>query len=76
MGHARDYERLVRWLAFAGSVPRLRPRESTQALPSPTTAFQERSSEKSVQHDFFLLIFSGLCPETHSLFAKREAKLL
>jgi hypothetical protein len=25
---------------------------------------------------FLLLIFSGLCPETHSLFAKREAKTL
>jgi hypothetical protein len=25
---------------------------------------------------FFLLIFSGLFPETHSLFAKREAKIL
>jgi hypothetical protein len=29
-----------------------------------------------VQNAFFLLIFSGLRPETHSLFAKREAKTL
>jgi hypothetical protein len=39
--------------------------------------FPERSSVvESVQNDFFLLLFSGLCPETHSLFAKREAKTL
>jgi hypothetical protein len=30
----------------------------------------------SVQNAFSLLRFSGLCPETHSLFVKREAKTL
>jgi hypothetical protein len=43
---------------------------------TPSLSLFLRSSVKSVQNDFFLLIFSGLCPETHSLFAKREAKTL
>jgi hypothetical protein len=46
-----------------------------RALPEPTT-FCKRSSVTSVQNDFFLLIFSGCCPETHFLFAKRKAKTL
>jgi hypothetical protein len=62
---------------FSGIIARLlqRPDNGSRALPEPTT-FCKRSSVKSVQNDFFLSIFSGLCPETHSLFAKREAKTL